>query len=268
MLKTYLDKLKTDPVWRSNAIKLLFALPIIITLGLFFSDDSDEYAQMGNANYAANPTAPHCAADSLDGDAGATNGEESPDGIKYNVRTPLNYDPTIGHALLMVYAPASANRAKTEKLTGLTLAATSAGFIIAYADHPPLSPTTTVQLGSIPGLIAKKWCIDPQRVALTGHSDGGTSAMALAFMAGTRQIPKAIAPSAAGIDYQDLRDRKCPNPIPVMIMHSSKDHLFPKYGQQASGWWAACNKCDPIPEKIGNGCMAYTSCANGVKNWY
>ena len=37
-------------------------------------------------------------------------------------------------------------------------------------------------------------------------------------MAGTKHIPNAIAPSAAGIDYQDLHDRKCPKPIPVMVM--------------------------------------------------
>ncbi len=92
--------------------------------------------------------------------------------------------------------------------------------------------------------------------------------MALAFMAGTKHIPKAIAPSAAGIDYQDLHNRKCPEPIPVIVMHSVNDHLFPKYGLQSSGWWAACNRCEPIPKKIGNGCMAYSGCAKGVKTWY
>jgi polyhydroxybutyrate depolymerase len=183
------------------------------------------------------------------------------------MRTPLimiHYRSSIADGLFT----GKSNRAKTEKLTGLTLKATTAGFIVAYADHPELSPTSTIELGTIPGLIAKKWCVDEQRIFLTGHSDGGTAAMALAFMAGTKHIPNAIAPSAAGIDYQDLRDRKCPKPIPVMIMHSANDHLFPKYGVQSSGWWAACNKCEPIPEKIKNGCMAYSGCANGVKTWY
>lgn len=117
----------------------------------------------------------------------------------------------------MVYAPAGANRARTDKLTGLTYEATTAGFIVAYADHPELSPTTTVQLGTIPGLIAQKWCVDQKRIYLTVHSDGGTVSMALAFMAGTKHIPSAIAPSAAGINYGDLSDRSCPDPISVMI---------------------------------------------------
>jgi len=243
-------------------------LPIVITLIVFFSEDNDEYSQVGSASYAGENANPQCVAGKLDGESGIVNGESTLEGIKYNIRTPLNYDATIAHPLLLVFSPAGSNRAKTEKTTALTLKATTAGFIVAYADHPDLSPTSTIELGTIPGLIAKQWCVDKERIFLTGHSDGGTAAMALAFMSGTKHIPKAIAPSAAGIDYQDLRDHKCPAPIPVMVMHSVNDRLFPKYGQQSSGWWAACNQCEPIPEKIANGCMAYSGCAKGVKTWY
>ncbi|MDP1664531.1 MAG: poly(3-hydroxybutyrate) depolymerase [Methylobacter sp.] len=268
MFKDYLNKLKTPSTFRNNIFKLLFLLPIVITLIVFFSEDNDEYSQIGSAFYDVKNTNQQCAAGTLEGEAGVVNGEATLEGIKYNIRTPLNYDATIAHPLLVVLSPAGSNRAKTEKTTALTLKATTAGFIVAYADHPDLSPTSTIELGTIPGLIAKQWCVDKERIFLTGHSDGGTAAMALAFMSGTKHIPKAIAPSAAGIDSQDLRDHKCPAPLPVMIMHSVNDRLFPKYGQQSSGWWATCNQCEPIPEKIANGCMAYSGCANGVKTWY
>jgi len=261
-------QLKTYLASRGNWLKLLYLLPILLIFVFLLMDNSGDYTQMGIAAYGPRTIQVRCAPSRPGGDAGATYGEATENGIKYNVRTPLNYDPSIAHPLLLVLSPAGSNRAKTEKTTALTLPATTAGFIVAYADHPQLSPSTTVELGTIPRLIAKKWCIDDKRVFITGHSDGGTSAMALAFMTGTKHIPRAIAPSAAGVTYQDLHDRNCPEPLPVMIMHSSQDRHFPGYGLESAGWWAACNKCDPIPEKLNNGCAAYSGCANGVKTWY
>lgn len=260
-LKSYLTP-------RNIIILALLLTPILLTLVVFFGEDSDEYTAMGNAAYSSKSMSVRCEAGLLNGDAGASYGESTPDGIKYNVRTPMNYDSTVAHPLIVVYSPAGSNRAKTEKMTHLTMEATSAGYIIAYADHPELSPTSTIELGTIPGLISQKWCVDQNRIFLTGHSDGGTAAMALAFMAGTKDIPSAIAPSAAGIHYSDLYNHECPEPISVMVMHSENDHLFPGYGVESSGWWAACNKCSPIPEQLDNGCTSYPSCENGVKTWY
>jgi polyhydroxybutyrate depolymerase len=263
-----LKHLKTYLTFRHLTILLFVAVPLFITLVSFLTDRSGESTQLGAASYRMDPAQGGCAQGTRPGEAGASNGETTLEGIKFNVRTPQNYDPTFAHPLLMVYSPAGSNRTGTEKTTGLTFEATTAGFIVAYADHPELSPSSTIDLGTIPGLIAKKWCVDEHRVYLTGHSDGGTAAMALAFMAGTRHIPKAIAASAAGISRQDLYNRDCPDPLPVMIMHSAKDRLFPGYGVDAAGWWAACNQCDPIPDKLANGCRAYTGCAKGVKTWY
>ncbi len=262
------DQLKPHLSKRNIIFISVLLLPVIYTFILYIIDDSEQYQKLGATNYLATTSLLHCESGAKPGAAGKTFGEQSNDGIKYNVRTPSNYDPTIAHPLLMVYSPAKANRARSEALTGLTYEATKAGFIVAYADHPELSPTSTIELGTIPGMIAEKWCIDQQRIYLTGHSDGGTSAMALAFMSGTKHIPKAIAASAAGINYQDLSDRSCPDPISVLVMHSINDHLFPGYGSETSGWWAYCNKCSAIPEKMANGCLAYTNCANDVKTWY
>ena len=246
----------------------LLIAPVFITIMLLLIDDSDVYSKLGTASYINKSKLKSCTTASLKGEKGATYGEQTHEGINYNVRTPLNYDKTIAHPLLVVYAPAKANRAKSEKLTNLTYQATSAGFIIAYADHPELSTSSAVELGTIPNLMAKKWCIDVDRVYLTGHSDGGTTSMALAFMSGTKHIPTAIAPSAAGITYNELSSHSCPEPISVMVMHSKNDHLFPGYGSDTSGWWAACNECSPIPKKLDNGCIAYRECKNNVKTWY
>ncbi|MDF0677329.1 MAG: hypothetical protein P0120_23780 [Nitrospira sp.] len=208
----------------------------------------------------------HCPSGARPGPAGATDGKVSPYGIKYMVRTPSNYDAAVTHPLLMVYAPAGQSRWASEGLTGLTTAATGAGFIVVYADHLQLNIPAIEWLGAIPGQIATEWCIDQKRVFITGHSDGGTATLALAVLEQTRTIPASVAPSAAGWTGKDLEEFQCREPIPVMIMHSKNDSLFPGWGAQTSAWWARCNRCDVTKTKpVKGGCRAYQGCApNGA----
>ncbi len=224
---------------------------------------------LSKSQYRITPETKRCDAGGRLGHGGATDDEISDDGIRYSVRTPINYDASIAHPLLMVYSPYGRDRGETERFTYLTREATAAGFIVSYVDHERMAPETLIKLGAIPRRIVKKWCVDEDRVYFTGHSDGGSIAMGLAFINGTRDIPAAIAPSAAGITGDDVADRSCPKPISVMIMHSSHDTVFPGYGKSVIGWWAHCNKCSitAITQQQG-GCIAYGGCANGVKTWY
>ncbi|MGH7961281.1 MAG: alpha/beta hydrolase family esterase [Candidatus Binatia bacterium] len=203
------------------------------------------------------------------GSAGVTDDETTAKGILYNVRTPDDYDPQIAYPLLMVYAPAGMSATGSEKFTGLTPYATAAGFVVAYARHRRMSIPTIMELSTIPSLIAKKWCINEKRVYPTGHSDGGTVALALAILEQTRQLPAAIAPSAAGMRGSDLTQYACPAPLPVMMMHGARDRHFPGFGSEVAAWWAACNKCDPTPgPPMENGCIAYPRCTDDVTTWY
>jgi len=224
---------------------------------------------LGKAAYTSD-THPHtCEPGSRSGAPGKTDDKVTRDGIKYNVRTPVNYDATRAHPLLMVYAPAGKNRVRAERFMHLTLQGTTAGFIVAYADNRPLAPEAIIELASIPRGISETWCVDVSRIFLTGHSDGGSVSMGMAFINGTKDIPAAIAPSAAGIRGDDLLDRNCPGPLPVMVMHSARDSLFPGYGSQAAKWWANCNGCDLLdPEDLPNGCTAFRNCSDGAPTWY
>ena len=76
----------------------------------------------------------------------------------------------------------------------LTQEATAAGFIVAYADHRTMTPKTIEELAEIPGLIEKKWCIDKKRIFLTGHSDGGTTAMGIAFINAPNIFQRRLLP--------------------------------------------------------------------------
>ena len=224
---------------------------------------------LGEAVYAVNNGTRQCEPGTKPGYAGASNDEQTSAGIRYMVKTPGNYNSSMAHPLLMVYAPARTNRYESEDFMDLTQEATAAGFIVAYADHRKMTPETIEALAEIPGLIEKKWCIDKKRIFLTGHSDGGTIAMGSAFINGTKHIPAAIAPSAAGIRGEDLKEYHCPNPLPVMVMHSSHDTLFPGYGSEAIQWWAACNGCETASSVTdADGCVTYRGCKNNVPTRY
>jgi polyhydroxybutyrate depolymerase len=224
---------------------------------------------LGEALYAVGNNTLRCDPGTKPGTTGASNDEKTSAGIRYLVKTPVNYNASIAHPLLMVYAPGGRNRYESEEYMYLTQEATAAGFIVAYADHRKMTPDTIEALAEIPGLIEKKWCIDHKRIFLTGHSDGGTTAMAIAFITGTKHIPTAIAPSAVGIRSEDLKQYSCPQPLPVMVMHSSHDTLFPGYGKEAIQWWAACNGCDAMPPvKDAEGCVTFRGCKNDVTTRY
>ena len=224
---------------------------------------------LSEAIYAVDKGMRQCEPETKSGRVGGSDDEKTASGIRYMVKTPAHYDSTVAHPLLMVYAPARTNRHDSENFVSLTQEATAAGFLVAYADHRRLSPKAIEELAAIPGLIEQKWCIDHARIFLTGHSDGGTTAMAIAFLDGTKHIPSAIAPSAMGIRGEDLKAYQCPNPLPVMLMHSSQDSLFPGYGKEAIQWWAACNGCDATPPvKDANGCVTYKGCRNNVVTRY
>lgn len=249
---------------------LQFQTLCLVVLALWgCSELPGETPQLGRHRYSNDLSAEPCPLGERSGPGGVSNDEQTENGIKYAVRTPANYTPGILHPLLMVYAPAGSSRFRSERLTELTFAATAAGFVVAYADSRRLSLAVIPELGTIPRLIAKKWCVDERRVYLTGHSDGGTVALALALLDETRHIPTAVAPSAAGFRRTDLETFSCPETLSALIMHSANDHLFPGYGAETASWLAACNECQSgSVEEDENGCVAYSGCRANSKTIY
>ena len=186
----------------------------------------------------------------------------TPEGLEVRVRAPANYQPNIQHPLLVVYAGAGMTPTATERLTGLTPIATAAGYLVAYPQHIRPSRAALRKLAGIPRELAARHCIDENRISLTGHSDGGTTATALAVMPDTRFRAASVVPSAAGFTGRDLDAFACPSPTPVMVFHGAKDRLFPGWGREASAWWARCNDCretDLAPAT--DTCRSYRDCA-------
>jgi polyhydroxybutyrate depolymerase len=226
--------------------------------------------EIGQADYSALDLPSRCAPGTRNGAAGASDGRRTPSGIRYNVRTPRNYDPALAHPLLILYAPGGFGPKSSERFSNLTTAATSAGFIVTYAEHRPLAMSTFSLMGELPGLIARDWCVDGHRIVLAGHSDGASTAGAIAFLRAADPPPAAVVLSAAGIRGQDLRRYSCPPPLSVMVLHSRKDELFPlpDYGEGAFAWWASCNHCAMPAIKDQERCTSAQGCAAGAQVRY
>lgn len=233
-------------------------------------------SELSSTSYPEN--IPHaCAPGTKAGAAGKTDELLSERGIRYSVRTPLNYDGRIAHPLMMVFSPGDRSGLGTEWFTGLTTEGTRQGFVVVYADNrPPGSPAMNrplakewiLELGTIPALVATQWCIDLDRVFLTGHSNGGTISTALTLLEQSPLSPAAIAPSAAGFRGEDLIPFACPAPLPVLIMHSRNDKLFPGYGAETIQWWKQCNQCSNNVQATGAGCTSFLECKNNVSTVY
>jgi len=212
-----------------------------------------------------------CAPGEKRGPATGSDDRRTPDGLRYTVRVPDAYDATVAHPLVVVYAPAGGDPELTESFTGLTGPLTRAGYLVAYADHAtPSSEAAVRDLGTIPRRVARRWCVDEERVHFTGHSDGGSVASMLALFDDVSTIrPASIAPSAAGVNGDWLRAQTCPEPRPVMVMHSSRDGLFPGFGEEAADWWAECHGCGRNRgEPDRRGCQAYSRCPDGAEVQY
>lgn len=213
-----------------------------------------------------------CEPGSKPGAAGNTDGWVNDFGVLVNLRMPAAYDPTVAVPLVVVYAPAGADAGLTEQFTGLTEPTLAQGWAIAYVDHiTPMSVQVVADASVIPGLIAAQWCIDPDRIYLTGHSDGGTIAEVSINVAVDPPLPRAAAPSAAGITGSTLAQVGCPDhAVSMMIMHSTGDALFPVaegFGADAAQFWADCNGCAGDPVDDGT-CATWSMCDDGTSVAY
>ena len=207
-----------------------------------------------------------CPAGTRPGPPTGAEGELTAAGVSFNVRTPATYDATQAHPLLVVYAPAGVqNPQQTESHSGLTPEATARGYVVAYANHAsPATNAAVTDLGTIPGLVAARWCIDEARVYFTGHSDGGSVATVLALF-GTTPPVRAIAPSAAGINQTYVQASTCPGAVPAMVIHSKDDTLFPPpdFGLAPANFWAGCASCGTMGAQVGS-CTGYSGCGAEV----
>lgn len=201
-----------------------------------------------------------CALGPRDGAAGR-HSRRSQDGVPYVVVTPRNYRPGQAHPLLMVYAPAGFGAGLSERYAGLTQVATGAGFVVSFVGSLQLGPAAVDKLAGVPAEVIAGWCVDPERVYASGHSDGGSVAVALAALPKHQGMLRAIVASGVGWQAADFAGIKCPAPLPVAILHGADDTHFPGFGREVAAWWSACNGCTGQGRVGPDSCRTYEGCA-------
>jgi polyhydroxybutyrate depolymerase len=191
------------------------------------------------------------------------------------VHLPDNYDPSKPAPLLVMLHGRSVSGDIEDAYLGLTGQASKDGFVYI---HP--SGTTDAQgqpfwnatdaccnffgstvddEGYLMGLIdeiASKWSIDPKRVYLMGHSNGGFMSYRLACHHAERFAAIAVL---AGEMYKDLSQCQPANPVSVLHIQGTADATIlynggsvapgtvPEYpsAQTSVADWAGFDGCDP-----------------------
>lgn len=204
---------------------------------------------------------------SCDGPTGASGRHEftTRRGLKVSVVTPADYDRVHRYGLLVVLPPAGFSAAASERFYRLTRAATEAGYVVSFSQAVPLSAQAIQLQREAVAEVRQRWCIDPRRILLAGHSDGGSLAHGIVLRAPAGEPPAAaILASAAGVTQADLAHERCPAAFAVTLLHAATDERFPDYGRGVAQWWARCFGCAEMPATAAQGsCVDARQCRAG-----
>lgn len=208
-----------------------------------------------------------CAPGMRPGPVDGATGQTTMRGLRYNVRTPADYDARRAHPLLVVYSPRvnDPTAEALEAFTGLGPDATARGYVVAFVEwFDPVVAANRSDAATVRDDVAQQWCIDPTRLYLSGHSDGGSMTTLYAL---DGEGVAAVAPSAAGIDADDGPALGCNGAISSMVVHSAEDQVFPvpDFGLGAADFWADCAGCGALGPVGTDGCATYTDCDAEVR---
>ena len=147
----------------------------------------------------------------------------------------------------------------------MTNLALEAGYMIGYVHYQtPADFAALDNLLEVTENINLDWCIDPDRVFYTGHSEGGAWVETLLADDDVGVWPRGGAASASNHTGEGFQAWGCPpEPRAIMVTHSADDRFYPPsegYGLDVALLWATCNECTGGPEP-GAPCMEFTGCA-------
>ncbi len=189
----------------------------------------------------------------------------------YQSQIPVSYDPSRAWPLLILLHGYGVNGILQDAYFGLSRIVDQAGFLYAYPDglkDPTGSrywnatdaccdlygahPDDVAYVNAIIDDMSSTYHVDPNRIFLAGHSNGGF----LAHRLGCDSAPCIAAFMAlAGDDWKDTSKCNPANPVSVLQVHGTADTLIAYDGGSTSmgaypsardsvGGWALKNGCD------------------------
>lgn len=117
------------------------------------------------------------------------------------------------------------------------------------------------------------YCIDTERVFVTGHSWGGDFASALACLRG-KTFRASVPVAANGVYYLQSPAVVCEDSAAIWSMHGKGDSNFEiALGEEVRDYWIAQNQCSMTSNSLGitlasgfvDDCVEYSGCKEVVR---
>ncbi len=196
---------------------------------------------------------------------GSFDGELTSNGVSrhFCLHVPQDYQADTSFPLIVNFHGYGSNSLEEEKLTGMSVKADTAGFIVVYPDGlnnawndgPGANGKADLQfIRDLISYIESQYNIDPKRIYATGISNGG--GMTNRLGCDMADLIAAIAPDSGA--YNLWENCSPSRPMPVLAFHGLNDNVVPYEGgnqrimeppiEDWAASWARRNGCSSTPE--------------------
>ncbi len=200
---------------------------------------------------------------------------------RYHLHLPPN-PPSAGMALLVSLHGLGGSPEEQERLSGASELADREGFAVVYPEGQSIGrqlgwitlpeSEDVLFLRTMVVTLRDQLNVDPGRIYLTGHSNGG--GMVHRLMCDAADLFAAASTVAGAYLYEQPCEPS--RPMGLIAFHSLDDSIVPYEGSaqtpKLTSWaagWATRNGCEPFPKKsaeeAGVQLLRWSSCADGVE---
>jgi polyhydroxybutyrate depolymerase len=176
----------------------------------------------------------------------------------YRLHLPRGYRTDRPAPLLVLLHGHGASGAQIERSTKMSAKADQEGFIAVYPDGSGSPHSWQVRdvafIAQLIQELRKEYSVDPNRIYVAGHSNGGTMAYRLGIELDTLVAGIGVS---AGLLPEQLAAVPARSPVTLVAVHGKSDTTVPHDGRSSSlsvplsvSTWASRDGCDPAPTDV------------------